>query len=117
MAETNFRAAHGLVLTDGSREEPHSHLWRVLAAVQCTHLNKVQMGMDFHELKALLEETVAVLADRPLEEHRAFASVNPTAEMVAKFVYDRLAPKVPPPAKLAWVEITEAPGCTVRYTA
>jgi len=116
MADTEFQASHGLVLADGGREEHHSHLWRVRAAVHCTHLNKVQMGIDFHELKALLGEIVAALADRPLEEHRAFASVNPTAEMVAKFVFDRLAPKIPSPGRLAWVEITEAPGCTVRYT-
>lgn len=115
MAETEFRASHGLVLADGGREDLHSHLWRVRAAVQCPVLNQVQMGIDFHVLQALLQEITAALDNKPLAEHKAFASVNPTAEMVAKFVFDRLAPKIPSPGNLAWVEITEAPGCTVRY--
>ncbi len=116
MVETEFRASHGLRLGDGCREESHQHCWQVQAAVSCPHLNPIQMGVDFRDIKTLLEEVAGPLAGHSLERHQAFAAGNPTAERVAKFFYDQLAPKLPPAAKLAWIEITEAPGYAVRYT-
>lgn len=116
LAETEFRASHGLRQLDGSREQPHEHLWQVTAAVNYRHLNAVQMGMDFHALRALLEESTRSFANQPLEQQEAFAVINPTAEAVAKMIYDRLAPKLPAGGNLVWIEITEAPGCRIRYT-
>jgi 6-pyruvoyltetrahydropterin/6-carboxytetrahydropterin synthase len=116
LAETEFRASHGLRLLNGGREPQHEHLWRITAAVNCRHLDSVQMGMDFHQLKALLEECTKPFADRPLEQQETFAVINPTAESVARMIYDRLAPKLPAGGTLAWIEVTEAPGYRVRYT-
>ncbi len=115
MVETEFRASHGLRLGDGCREETHQHCWKVRAAVSCPQLNQIQMGMDFRDIRVLLEEIAGSLAGHSLERHEAFAPGNATTERLAKFFYDRLAPKLPPVGKLEWVEITEAPGYAVRY--
>jgi 6-pyruvoyltetrahydropterin/6-carboxytetrahydropterin synthase len=115
LAETEFRSSHSLRLIDGGQEPPHEHLWRITAAVHCRQLDAVQMGMDFYELKALLEECIRPFVGRRLEQQEAFSAINPTAESVARVIYDRLAPKLPPSQTLAWTEVTEAPGCRVRY--
>jgi len=115
MVEAEFCASHGLRLGDGCREETHQHCWKVRAAVSCPQLNQIQMGMDFRDIKGLLEEIAGSLAGHSLERHEAFAPGNATTEKLAKFFYDRLAPKLPPAGKLEWIEITEAPGYAVRY--
>ncbi len=115
LVETEFQAAHGVERSGGGREQPHEHLWRVQAAVNCRELDQRQMGIDFLELKPLLEDIVGKFEGRRLEQHKAFKKANATAEMVARLIYDQLAPKLPPEKKLAWIEVTEAPGCRVRY--
>lgn len=113
--QTEFRASHGVEMPDGNRERPHEHRWRVEAAVQCSRLDRRQMGMDFCQLRALLDEITGPLENLPLHEHKAFQQTNATAEAVARFIYDQLAPQLPPEKKLAWIEVTEAPGCRARY--
>jgi hypothetical protein len=52
--ETQFRASHRLVRTDGSKERPHSHEWSVTAEVSAETLDSRTVVMDFHQLKAVL---------------------------------------------------------------
>lgn len=115
LTEAEFRATHGVQLSDGSREQPHEHIWKVQAAVECCTLNDRHMGIDFLVLRALLEEIISSFEGQHLNEHKVFETTNATAEMVAKMIYDQLAPKLPAGRKLAWIEVTEAPGCRARY--
>lgn len=115
LAETEFRATHGVELSDGSREQPHEHIWKAQAAVECRQLDNRQMGIDFLTFLPLLEEIVSSFEGQHLDDHKVFEATNATAEMVAKMIYDQLAPKMPAGRKLAWVEVTEAPGCKARY--
>src|SRR5437016_11048358 len=78
-----FSAAHQLRLYDGSLEPLHGHNWRVKVTVAAAKLDAIGVVMDFHELERLVDEIVAGLHNRHLNETSAFAQVNPTAEHVA----------------------------------
>jgi len=117
IVETQFRAAHGVRLPDGSLEPPHEHTWQVQAAVSSPDLDNCQMVMDFHELQAQLENITGSFENQSLEQVVPSAETGATAEIVAKMIFDRLVPVLPAGKKLTWVEVTEAPGCRVRYTA
>jgi hypothetical protein len=43
------------------------------------------------------------------------AGLNPTAEQVARRIFEELAARLGPAAPLAGVYVREAPGCTAGY--
>ena len=116
IVKTKFRATHGVKLSDGSREQPHEHIWKVRAAVESRDLDNRHMAMDFLELRPLLEKIISSFEGQHLNQHKVFETTNATAEIVAKMIYDQLAPKLPAGRKLVWIEVTEAPDCRIRYT-
>lgn len=114
--ESTFRATHQLALEGGTREPLHEHQWHVTAAVQAKELDEMGTVMDFHELERLLGEIIDLMADQQLETTDLFDGRNVSAEAVAQFIYDMLSPKMPPERIVAWVEVTESPGCKARYS-
>lgn len=113
--ERGFFAAHALRLYDGSYEALHAHDWRVVVEVRAERLDAIEVVMDFHELEKLVAAALDDLRETNLNEHEAFAGVNPTAERVAEHIYGTLAAKLPAAVKLASVAVTESPGCEARY--
>ena len=113
--EAHFRASHQLILPDGSKETPHHHDWHVTANVGSNKLNNIGIVMNFHKLRELLENVVAELDHTTLEKTSYFHKNNPTAENVAKYIYDKLEPKLPEGVKLRNIEVIEAPGCTAKF--
>ena len=65
----------------------------------------------------MLDESIGSLKNQLLDQYETFEKTNATAEAVTKVIFDRLAPKLPSGSNLAWIEVTEAPGCRIRYTA
>jgi 6-pyruvoyltetrahydropterin/6-carboxytetrahydropterin synthase len=113
--ETEFFAGHQLVMPDGNKESLHGHTWKITAAVASETLDSAGMAFDFHQLKDILDKIIRPLTGRQLEECEPFRRVNASAENVARYIYDRLAGQITPPAQVCWVESTEAEGCKVRY--
>lgn len=113
VVEAEFSAEHRVRYPDGTAEEPHSHAWRVRAFFSRPHLNDVGMVMDFGEAQTALRFSVNELEDTDLNTHPALRGANPTAEVVAKHLFDRmLAAGV---STLRRVEVTEAPDCVAIY--
>jgi len=113
--EMNFKAQHQLSFADGTQEPLHEHDWNVCAAISSNRLDENEMVIDFEELKSLLSNILQDLRSRRLESLGIFEHLNVSAETVARMLYDRLAPKLPSTVRLESIEITEAPGCRVRY--
>lgn len=113
--KTSFTASHQLVLPGGPKESRHSHDWLVTATVAADKLSEAGMVMDFGGLKALLDSIVAELDGAQLEQIEEFRSVNASAEVIAKCVYDRLRSKIPGPVELLSVEISEKKGCSAKF--
>lgn len=71
------------------------------------------MVIDFVEAQTILKSIVTPLHHADLNSLEAFQHANPTAEIVAKYIFDRCYEKCPD--TLQRVEITEAPGCIATY--
>ena len=113
--ETHFWASHQLALPDGSKEPLHRHNWQITVEVSSDRLNTMGVVMDFCWLKATVKKIVGGLSNTALEEKDYFRQNNSSAEAVAKYVYDKLEPKLPKGVKLDAVTVVEEPGCRAKY--
>jgi len=113
--ETSFRASHQLTLPDGRREPVHSHDWLVTAELGSGKLNDMGVVMDFHLLRAMLDEVIAGFGDTSLEKVDYFRRNNPSAENVAKYIYDKLQARLPGGVKLRNIRVVEEPGCWATF--
>lgn len=114
--ERVFHAGHALRLYDGEMEEVHEHDWHVYVHVAAEKLDAIEVVMDFHELEKIVDGVINPLHERTLNEHDAFADVNPSAERVAEHIFKGIAPQLPKHVRLTRVTVTEAPGCKASYT-
>ena len=113
--ETRFRASHKLVLPDGSTEPAHEHDWVVTADVSSARLNAVGVVMDFRRLKSALNGVVAKFDNVLLNSVDHLRGDNPSAENVAKCIYEQLEPKLPKGVTLANITVVEEPGCAAKF--
>ncbi len=114
--ETNFWASHQLVLLDGSKERVHHHNWLVSADVSSDKLNSMAVVMDFQELKAMVDDIVSEFDNVALNEISYFRQNNPSAENVARYIYEKLRAKLPKSVKLQNVRVVEEPGCAANFS-
>jgi 6-pyruvoyltetrahydropterin/6-carboxytetrahydropterin synthase len=116
--KSEFCAAHTISIA-GTQEPVHGHNWRVTAAVQAETLDEDGFVCDFHLVEAALNDIIAPFVNNDLNATPPFDSLNPTAEHIAQHIGDQLAErlddKLPKSARVAWVSITEAPGCVATY--
>ena len=113
--ETSFLASHQLTLPDGLKEPLHQHNWLVTAEVSCGRLNNMGLVMDFKKLKAMVDNIVAHLSNKPLEASDYFRKNSSSAENVAKYIYDQLEPELPKNVKLNHIRVVEEPGCSAKF--
>ena len=67
-----FAAAHQLRLYDGSLEPLHGHNWRVRVTVGAGRLDPIGVVMDFHDLERRVDDVVAPMHNRHLNDLPAF---------------------------------------------
>ena len=113
--ETHFRASHQLTLPDGSREPLHHHDWHVTADVSSDRLDNMGVVMSFQKLKAMVEGAVGDFDNAAIETNSYFQQNNPSAENVAKYIYEKLRVSLPKGVKLRNVKVVEEPGCSAKF--
>ena len=114
--EGRFAAAHAVRGYDGSCERLHGHNFAVTAEASAATLDDVGIALDFKVLSKHLNGVLDALDHRNLNELPAFASCNATAENVAAYVYEKLAPEVEAlGAKLRRVTVEESPKYAASY--
>jgi 6-pyruvoyltetrahydropterin/6-carboxytetrahydropterin synthase len=114
--ETSFWASHQLALPEGSKEPVHHHNWLVSAGLSSDELNSMAVVMDFRELKAMLDDIVSDFDNRALNEISYFRQNNPSAENVARYIYEKLRAKLPEGVKLQNIKVVEEPGCAANFS-
>lgn len=114
--ETVFSAAHSLTM-GGAREPIHGHDWRVTVWIEGETLNEDGLLCDFHPVKGCIERIVERFNTRNLNETPPFDTINPTAEHIAKHIYDEVTSTLPDLLRVRRVRITESPGCAAVYSA
>lgn len=107
--EFHFAAAHRLPRYDGPCFRMHGHNYRFQVGVEGEVEPRTGMVADFGAVKALVEEHVLARAD-----HRTLNDFleNPTAENIARWIFEALEPRL---AGLVEVKLWEIPGCAVTY--
>jgi 6-pyruvoyltetrahydropterin/6-carboxytetrahydropterin synthase len=113
--ETQFRASHQLTLSDGSKEPLHQHDWAVTVKVSSDKLDGMGLVMDFGQLKAMVNEITSGFDNARLDSFDYFQRNNPSAENVAKYIFDKLEPKLPSGVKLRSIKVVEEPGCSAKF--
>ena len=103
--ETNFSAAHFLRDYNGKCENLHGHNYTVLAHVKGATLGSGGMLIDFAKLKKALRAVCDELDHTNLNEYAVFLQ-NPSAERIAKYIYDALIAEV----RHAGVDLSYARG-------
>ena len=114
--ETRFRASHQLILPDGSKEPLHHHDWVVSADVSSEGLDNMGVVMNFQDLRAMLDGAVADFDNAAIEAVGYFQQNNPSAENVARYIYDKLRTGLPEGVRLRNVKVVEEPGCSAKYS-
>ncbi len=113
--ETYFWASHQLLLPEGSKEPVHHHNWLVTADVGSDKLNSMAVVMDFQELKAMVDNIAANFNNKALDETGYFQQNYPSAENVAKYIYDKLRTQLPEGVRVRNVRVVEEQGCSAKF--
>lgn len=90
MVEDSFSAAHQLRGYKGRCENMHGHTFKVQVFVSGKKLDKIGMLRDFKEIKTELKKILDELDHTNLNELPLFAEQNPTAENIAREIYNRI---------------------------
>lgn len=105
----DFDAAHRLPHHPGKCRELHGHAYRLVVTVDRPVDPASGLAVDFSELKAVVKREVVDLLD-----HRYVNDLieNPTAEIMAVWIWNRLAA---PLSGLVEIELFETRSCSVVY--
>jgi 6-pyruvoyltetrahydropterin/6-carboxytetrahydropterin synthase len=117
--EHTFSAAHAIVIA-GAREKLHGHNWRTVVRIEGDTLDGDGLLCDFHTVHDKLVEIVAPFENANLNDVAPFDVMNPTAELVAKYIFEQLeaaiGPSIAPGAWIARVSVTEAANCVAAFS-
>src|SRR5512135_643296 len=107
--EFYFAAAHRLPRYEGPCFRQHGHNYKFFIAVEGEVDPRTGLIADFGVLKQVVQEEVLARVD-----HRNLNDIldNPTAENIARWIWEALASRLP---GLAEVRLYEIPDCCVTY--
>lgn len=83
-----FAAAHALRGYGGACERFHGHNFNVTVEVDVKTLNEIGISYDFKILRDVINNVVYELDHADLNSHPYFQDKNPTAENLARFIYE-----------------------------
>lgn len=111
--EADFAAAHYLQDYHGKCEKLHGHNYRVLAHARGNELDSGGMLLDFSILKKALKNVCSELDHTNLNDNSYF-SMNPSAERIAMYIYEKLKNQLPE-CPLYAIDVYETPTSRARY--
>jgi len=91
----DFSAAHRVEDYPGNCERLHGHNWRVDVVARSAELDSLGMVIDFRKLKEATDKVLERLDHEYLNEVEPFTALNPTAENLAKYIFDELSKSAP----------------------
>ena len=115
--EETFAAGHALRNYHGKCENVHGHNYRCQVMVEGAHLDDVGLLVDFVELKKVVHGVLDRMDHQWLNDFPPFDKLNPSAENMAKYVYDEVAGslKPRPGVKVVWVKLWETDTASAVY--
>jgi len=89
--DTTFAAAHNLRDYYGKCEDLHGHNYKVRVVVEGPELDSTGLLFDFVHLKQVIQGVIQSLDHKYLNELAPFDRLNPSAENIARHIYDETA--------------------------
>lgn len=112
----SFSSAHKIDGHKGKCAFLHGHNWTVEIAVASYKLDHLGMGMDFADIKRLVKPVIDELDHCYLNDLPYFQHFLPTAENVAKYIYESLVSIFSnEDVDIQEVIVWETDGCGVKY--
>jgi 6-pyruvoyltetrahydropterin/6-carboxytetrahydropterin synthase len=115
--EETFAAGHALRNYRGKCENEHGHNYRCEVALQGEELDQIGLLVDFVELKKALHSVLDRMDHQWLNDIPPFDRINPSAENMARHIYDELGGELKNRAgvRVAWVRLWETDAASVKY--
>ena len=117
--EGAFEAAHHINDYPGKCARLHGHNWVVEAVVKGRELDELGMLVDFKDIKQTLKDILERFDHHYLNELAPFKDgVNPTAENLARIIFEELAGNeiFKRDSVLVAITVFESPKSSVTYT-
>ena len=111
-ADADFSSGHYLRNYQGKCEHPHGHNYKVRVTLMGEELDEAGMLLDFKLLKQAMHPVLERLDHTMINELEPFTTVNPSAENLAKHIFEQTAPEI---ARLAGPRV-RVKECTVWET-
>ena len=89
--EETFAAGHALRNYRGKCENVHGHNYRCQVTLQGSQLDETGLLVDFVELKRVVHGVLDRMDHQWLNEFPPFDVLNPSAENMAKYIYDEVS--------------------------
>ena len=87
--EDSFAAGHYLRNYKGKCENPHGHNYKVRVTLAGKELDKAGLLLDFKDLREVMRQVIERLDHQMLNDIEPFKDLNPSAENLAKYLYDQ----------------------------
>jgi 6-pyruvoyltetrahydropterin/6-carboxytetrahydropterin synthase len=87
--EATFSSGHYLRNYQGKCENPHGHNYKVRVTLAGEELDDTGLLMDFKLLKQQLGPIVDYLDHQMINDLEPFTTLNPSAENLARYFFDR----------------------------
>ena len=113
--EQTFAAGHALRNYKGKCENVHGHNYRVRVTVQGASLDNTGLLVDFGDVKRLMGGAIDYLDHRFLNDLPPFDEINPSAENIAKYFYDRVSGGMPDAVRISEVQVWETDTSSAIY--
>jgi 6-pyruvoyltetrahydropterin/6-carboxytetrahydropterin synthase len=116
--EETFAAGHALRNYKGKCENVHGHNYRCQVTFEGEQLDEIGLLVDFVELKRAVHSVLDRMDHQWLNDFPPFDKLNPSAENMAKFIYDEVSTgmKIPNNARLARVKLWETDTASATYS-
>ncbi len=116
--DETFSAGHALRGYKGKCENTHGHNYRVRVTLAGPKLDSVGLLYDFVHLKQVIQGVIRSLDHRFLNEFAPFDEINPSAENIARHIYEEIAKKLsesPNGAGIASITVWETDTTAATY--
>lgn len=114
--KASFAAAHSLRGYEGNCERLHGHNWVVEVAVEARDLDARGIAVDFRVIKEALREVLLRLDHRLINEVPPFDAWNPSSENIARFVFEEMERRIPPPPRVSRVTVWESEDARADFS-
>lgn len=116
--DEQFAAAHNLRNYKGKCEDLHGHNYKLRVVLKGEALDSTGLLYDFVHLKQVIRDVIRALDHKYLNELPPFVELNPSAENIARHIYDEISKQLhrtPNGAEVASITVWETDTTAATY--